>query len=267
MIDLPSIVLWMTAGLPGAAWFWGVLALVALLEAAYPGRSGNGQAGPRLVVNFGLGLIAALATFIPALSAIVLAGIAKSEGWGLLNNASLPVWTAIVFSFLAVDFIAYAFHRASHRFHPLWRLHRVHHSDNDLDLSTLFRIHPLTVLLLVLVDGAAIFLLGLHPAGIAMHVLAKHVTMTLGHADTALRDNSGGPLSRLLVTPGFHARHHSADAAETGSNYGEVLSLWDRLLGSASPERGPVARFGLGRAYDADAASLRGQLRLPFIDR
>ncbi len=267
MADFASMALWLTAGIPGAIWFWSVLVLVALLEAALPGSAGAGPAGRRIVVNFGLGLIAAVATFIPALSAIVMAGIVRENGWGLLNFVDCPAWAAIALSFLAADLIAYALHRASHRYRPLWRLHRVHHSDSELDLSTLFRVHPLTVLLLVVVDGAAIFALGLHPAGIALHVVAKHVTMTLGHANISLRDSKGTWLSRLVVTPAFHARHHSALVRETDSNYGEVLSVWDHLLGSATTGKTPVARFGLGDAYDRDAASLRGQLQLPFIDR
>lgn len=266
MSDFAASVLWLTSGMPGAVWFWGVLAVVALWEAAGP-ASGSGPAGPRLAVNFSLGLIAALATLVPILSAIVMASYVEQQGWGLLNHAGLSEWAVIAASFLALDLIAYAFHRASHRFAVLWRLHRVHHSDKALDLSTLFRIHPLTVILLVLVDGAAIAALGLHPAGIALHVLAKHVTMSLGHADIAMRNTAPRFLPWLVVTPAFHARHHSARQAETDSNYGEVLTLWDHLFGSASKASGPVARFGLGDRYDADAASLKGQLRLPFIDR
>jgi sterol desaturase/sphingolipid hydroxylase (fatty acid hydroxylase superfamily) len=91
--------------------------------------------------------------------------------------------------------------------------------------------------------------------------------MGLGHANIAARPRLSRIAGTIFVTPAFHAFHHSASQPETDSNYGEVLTIWDHLLGTTSKREGQVSRFGLGDAYDSDATSLKGQLRLPIDPR
>ena len=139
-----------------------------------------------------------------------MADLARANGWGLLHRVAPGVGWEIALGFIACDLCGYAIHRMSHRLAWPWRLHRVHHSDSDLDLSTYFRSHPLEVLLVIAVKFVAIVALGLHPAALLLHGLAKHLTMALGHAGIG----PDHPLSRIaspiFVTPGFHRVHHSA---------------------------------------------------------
>lgn len=258
---------WLTTGMVGFAAYWSVLIFVALVEVALPGPRHRTPAGPRLWTNIALGLLAATLNSIPLLSEVAFAELIQANGLGLLNHAALPTWLHVLVSFLAVDLLAYAVHRASHGWKPLWRLHRVHHSDADIDLSTLFRIHPLSVPVLLAISFIAIAGIGIHPVGILLHGAAKLFSMGFGHANVAPRPGLSRIVSLLVVTPDFHRRHHSAWQPETDSNYGEVLTLWDQLFRSAAPDNAPVERFGLGDAYDADAASLVDQLKLPFITR
>jgi sterol desaturase/sphingolipid hydroxylase (fatty acid hydroxylase superfamily) len=249
------------------ALYLGILLGVAGLEVFTPGRTDRMPIGPRLTVNFGFGLMTIALLTLPVLSEIALAQLARANGWGLFHLTSLgPIW-AIGLSFLAYDLCGYTIHRLSHHWSWLWRLHRVHHSDSDMDLSTFFRSHPTDVMVILAIKFALILALGLHPAALALHGLGKQMTMAFGHANIRPRPRLSRIVSLLFVSPAFHQIHHSARRPETDSNYGEVLTIWDRMFRSVSRFTGPVERYGLGDAYDADSASLTAQLKLPFISR
>jgi sterol desaturase/sphingolipid hydroxylase (fatty acid hydroxylase superfamily) len=257
---------WLT-GLASFALYWAILLGVAGLEVFQPGRTDRMPVGPRFTVNFGFGLMTMALLTLPVLSEVTLAQMARSNGWGLFHRLSLgPVW-AIGLSFLAYDLCGYTIHRLSHRWPWLWRLHRVHHSDSDMDLSTYFRSHPADVMAILAIKYVLIVALGLHPAALALHGLGKQLTMSFGHANIRPRPRLSRIVSLLFVSPAFHQIHHSAWRPETDSNYGEVLTIWDRLFGSTGRVLGTVERYGLGDAYDADSASLAAQLKLPFVAR
>lgn len=259
---------WLTTGTAGFVGYWLILIAVAGLEVAQPGRqpqaSGQRPSGHRIATNLGLGLIASALNSIPLLSEVAMAQVAIQQGWGLLNQWTGSAALKVAASFIACDLLAYAVHRLSHSWPPLWRLHRVHHADSHIDLSTLFRIHPLTIPVLMGINFTAIVALGIHPLGILLHGAVKLVTMGLGHASVAPRPGLSRIVAWLFVTPAFHHRHHSAFQPETDSNYSEVLTLWDRLFGTFTPSTNPIARIGLGALYDDGAGSLPAQLKLPF---
>lgn len=247
--------------------FWAILIAAAALEAFSPGRADRKALGPRMRVNFAFGLTTMALLSLPLLSEFALAQLAQERGWGLFNALALPPIWAIPLSFLACDLCGYAFHRASHRVAWLWRLHRVHHSDSDMDLTTYFRSHPLEVATALAIKYVLILALGLYPLALLIYGVTKQVTMTLGHANIVPRPRLSRLASMLFVAPAFHQLHHSAHRPETDSNYGEVLTIWDRLLGTMGRVEGPVARFGLGDAFDAEATSFKSQLKLPFVSR
>lgn len=255
----------LATGVSGFVVYWVILVVVALVEAATARRRPRFPLGPRLKVNLALGLFAAALGSIPLISTLAIAQLAWAGGWGLTANWAWPVTAQVAFSFVVMDLTGYLIHRASHAYPWLWRLHLVHHTDPDMDLSTMFRSHPGSLVVVGIVECAVIATLGLHPLGILAHGLAKLALMALGHASLPDARKWEGALAWLLVTPNYHRIHHSIMQAETDSNYGEVLSIWDRLFGSHSRAVGPVERFGLGDAYDGDASSLLTQLRLPFM--
>ena len=246
------------------AFFWAILVAVAILEMLVPGRTARMAFAPRFKVNFGFGLMTMALLSLPLLYEVALAEWARVHGWGLLHHFELSVTWQIGLSFLAYDLSGYTIHRLSHHYGLLWRLHRVHHTDSDLDLSTYFRSHPLETALIIGIKSALVIALGLHPVALVAHGMAKQLTMTLGHANIRPRPRLSQIVSWLFVSPRFHANHHSANRLDTDSNYGEVLTIWDRLLGSIGKATGPVERFGLGDAYDRTSDRLTAQLRLPF---
>jgi sterol desaturase/sphingolipid hydroxylase (fatty acid hydroxylase superfamily) len=255
-----------------AAWlpfllFWPILFAVAAAEMWRPLHTGRVEPPGRIPANIGLGLInAGLVTIVP-LSTVFAAGWAAAQGIGLFNNVALP-FALVAAATVAIRSIAnYAVHRLSHAVPLLWRIHRVHHADTALDLSTGLRNHPLELAVVVpLLAGAAI-VFGLDPWVLMVYEAIALPFALWSHANLRLPPPLDRALRWLLVTPAMHHVHHSARQAETDSNYGDVFSVWDRLFGTYTALDEAClrqVRFGLGEAHDRRAAHLGAQLLSPI---
>jgi sterol desaturase/sphingolipid hydroxylase (fatty acid hydroxylase superfamily) len=253
------------AGMAGFVWFWILLTIFAALELISPGRKACVESGPRIRVNFTLGICNAAIVMLPFFSVVALAVLAERECWGVLNRIAAPDWAVFIVGFLLFDLGFYLRHRVEHSWALWWRFHRVHHSDADLDLSTNFRTHPVDAVFGVAFNLVIIRLCGISPAAVAAHILMSQLVMAWGHTNLHPRPRLSRRFGWLVVTPDFHARHHSAAQAQTDSNFGIVLTVWDRLFGTISSANAPVTRFGLGQRFDEDAANLAAQLKLPFV--
>jgi len=201
-------------------------------------------------------------------------GIAYSVGemnWGLFNLLSLPAWFEVVAAVLLLDLAIYLQHLLMHRVPLLWRLHRVHHADLDIDLTTGSRFHTLEIVFSMLVKWLVILLLG--PALLAVlvfEILLNGMAM-FNHANVRLPRGIDRALRYLLVTPDMHRVHHSILRRETNSNYGFNLSLWDRFFRTYidQPEKGHDAMtIGIPEFRDARQVDrLPGMLALPFVEK
>jgi sterol desaturase/sphingolipid hydroxylase (fatty acid hydroxylase superfamily) len=250
-----------------AAVFWVTLIVLAAAETWRPLRADGAEPAGRIPGNIGMGLINAAIAFLLPVSTVFSAQWAARHGIGLLNQLSLPATAAAAATVAVRSLATYMNHCLSHRLPWLWRIHRVHHSDTALDLSTGFRNHPLE--LAVLAPWLAIVTIGfgLDPLTLLAYETVAVAFALWDHANFRLPRRAERVLRTLVVTPAMHQLHHSAVQAETDSNYGDVFSLWDRLFGTyRSPDEAALAamRIGLGDAFDAGAASLVHQLRLPL---
>ncbi|MDB5698187.1 MAG: Sterol desaturase/sphingolipid hydroxylase, fatty acid hydroxylase superfamily [Alphaproteobacteria bacterium] len=252
--------------LPFAA-FWLLFIGLALVELMLPIHQRPVEAKGRLAANFALGgSVFALATFLP-LSGILAAQWAASHSVGLLNVVAMPLGLALVLTVAIRSLASYTMHVVEHKVPLLWRFHKVHHCDTAIDLSTGFRSHPLAAIIQAVVFASVAIVLGLSvPALIAYEVLASsfslltHANLHLGRAEPYLR--------WLIITPQMHHVHHSAVQRETDSNFGDVFSVWDRLLGTycaRSVEEVRAMRIGLGDSHDQHAGNLIHQLKLPLL--
>jgi sterol desaturase/sphingolipid hydroxylase (fatty acid hydroxylase superfamily) len=153
-----------------------------------------------------------------------------------------------------------------HQFDWLWRFHRMHHSDNQVDVSTAFREHP----------GETLWRVGWHIAGVfafgtPLWVLVIYLTFSafnaqLEHANIRLPERLDRWLRLLFVTPNMHKVHHSRHQPETDTNYSNLLSIWDRLGGTYN--RGPhfaELHYGLDGFDDEAKQSISGLLKMPFM--
>lgn len=252
--------------LPMAAGLLLVLVLLAL-ETALPIHHEPTQRRGRLIANFGLGAINFTLFALLPLSSVLAAGVAQRHGFGLFHVVAIPAGAAFAGTILARSLVSYGLHVLTHRVPLLWRMHRVHHADTAVDLSTGFRHHPLELLFAAACHGAAAALLGLSAPALVAYEGAAVVLSLWSHANLRLPAPMERLASFIFVTPAAHHVHHSARRHETDSNFGEVFLLWDLLFGTLKRrDHSEVAALplGLGAEHDANAASLVKQLALPF---
>ncbi|RIZ71910.1 MAG: DUF2934 domain-containing protein [Methylococcales bacterium] len=146
---------------------------------------------------------------------------------GLLNTISNPI-EKIVISFLAMDLMLYCLHKACHHFDCLWMLHKVHHNDSYLNVTTAFRLHFLEILLIISMKALLVLVLGIEQTWLlANEAIIAFFTM-LHHSNIVLLAEE--LFGWIIITPYLHRAHHSILRNEHDLNYGAVLSLWDRLF-------------------------------------
>jgi sterol desaturase/sphingolipid hydroxylase (fatty acid hydroxylase superfamily) len=170
---------------------------------------------------------------VPPITAVGVAALAHARGWGLLGAiVSLPTWLDVVLSVVVLDLAIYFQHRLFHAVPALWRLHRVHHTDLELDVTTGLRFHPVEMLLSVGFKAGAVALLGPPAVAVVLFEVLLNAGSLFSHANLRLPATVDRLLRAVLVTPDMHRVHHSADPTETNTNFGFTLSWWDRFLGT-----------------------------------
>ena len=154
------------------------------------------------------------------------------EGWGLLNQLGWGPLAKVLVSVVLLDLIFFGNHWVNHHVPLLWRFHRAHHSDLDLDVSTGLRFHLGEVLVSTAVKGVSIAALGVPPLGFIISEMALLAAAQFQHSNLSLPKYLETPIRMFLVTPYMHWIHHSRRPREHNSNFGTMLSAWDRLFGT-----------------------------------
>jgi sterol desaturase/sphingolipid hydroxylase (fatty acid hydroxylase superfamily) len=177
-----------------------------------------------------------------------------------------PGWLASVVGIVVLDFsIGYLSHRTMHMWPPMWRFHQVHHNDPFVDVTTTYRTHPVESVWRFLFGIVPIWLLGIPAQAVVVQRLLQVTGGILGHANIRLRPRLDRALSLVVVTPSVHKMHHSRAVAETNSNYANLTTLYDRLLGTYTPVDGVASVvYGLDGADPADLGSFPRLLAMPF---
>ncbi|MBE0615210.1 MAG: sterol desaturase family protein [Burkholderiales bacterium] len=251
--------------------FFGVFALMAAWEALAPRRVRLLPRRVRWLHNLALVVLNSLILrLLFPIAAVGFALRAAEHGWGLLNAFEIPFWWAFALSVLALDFVIYLQHVMFHAVPVLWRLHRVHHADADIDVTTGARFHSIEILLSMLIKFAAIAVLGAPAAAVLVFEVLLNATAMFNHANLRLRAPVDRLLRWILVTPEMHRIHHSMEVAETNSNFGFNLPWWDRLCGtyreSARLPQESMAIGVKGLTGSEQAVKLTGLLALPFVN-
>ena len=175
--------------------------------------------------------------------------LATERGWGILNHPQVPDWAAIPIGVLVLDLTQWVCHWAMHRSPLLWRIHRLHHSDEVIDVSTAFRFHPAETLGRFLVQFGVILVLGVPVTAVAVAAVLVLAFDVWEH--TNMETPSGlRRLSRIVITPDLHRIHHSSDLRHNNGNLGTIFIIWDRLFRTYVPDRelDDSVTFGLGPA-------------------
>jgi sterol desaturase/sphingolipid hydroxylase (fatty acid hydroxylase superfamily) len=186
--------------------------------------------------NLGILIVDALAErlIIPT-AAVGMALVAADRGWGLFNVLGLPGWLAGVLGFVLLDLIIYAQHVVFHHVPVLWRLHRMHHADLDIDVTTGVRFHPIEILLSMLIKIAAVLAFGIPVLSVVLFEVVLNATSMFNHSNVAMPERLDRVIRWFVVTPDMHRVHHSIERRETDSNFGFNLPWWDRLFGTYRP--------------------------------
>ena len=252
--------------------FASVFVVMCLWEIVSPRRPLSVSKLQRWTHNIGLLFFNSLVlrVLFPA-AAVGIAYTAAESGWGLFNRVDLPYWLEVLVAVLLLDLAIYLQHMLMHRVPLLWRLHRVHHADLDIDMTTGSRFHTLEIIVSMLIKWVVIFLLG--PALLAVLIFETLLNgmAVFNHANVRLPATIDRLLRLLLITPDVHRVHHSILRHETNSNYGFNLSIWDRAFGTYidQPEKGHSAMtIGIPEFRDPEQVDrLPGMLTLPFVGK
>ena len=236
-----------------------VFAAMALWEWFAPRRkliAGRRPRWPGNLAIFAIDIVA-LRLLIPT-AAVGVALIASAHGWGLYALFGLPGWVPIIAGVIALDLVIYIQHYIFHHVPLLWRLHRMHHADLDIDVTTGVRFHPLEILLSLAIKMAAVIALGVPALAVLIFEVLLNVTSIFNHSNVALPPRLEHVARWIVVTPQMHQVHHSIERGETDSNFGFNLPWWDRLFGTyrAQPAAGEQ-NMKIGLPIFRDIAELR----------
>lgn len=213
--------------------FLAVFAAMALWEVAAPRRREAHGRRSRWPANLGVVLAdTLLLRLVFPGAAVTMAVIAESRNWGWLYSVDWPLWLEVAIAFVILDFVIYLQHVLFHAVPALWRLHRMHHTDLDFDVTTGLRFHPLEILISMGLKWAAIAALGAPVLGVLIFEVVLNATSMFNHGNVRIPAGLDRRLRWLVVTPDMHRVHHSAERRETNSNFGFNLPWWDRLLGT-----------------------------------
>ncbi|MGB0959009.1 MAG: sterol desaturase family protein [Halocynthiibacter sp.] len=221
--------------------FLGLFAVFAIIETLMPRRMKGIRRKDRWTANIGIIIIdnivvRALAAVLPIFAAATAAHHAHDIGFGALNMVNLPSWLEVFIAILVLDCAIWFQHMLTHKVPFLWRLHRVHHADLAMDVTTAIRFHPIEIALSMIYKVGIVYLLGPSAFAVILFEILLNGSALFNHANIRLPLKLDQILRRVVITPDMHRVHHSTLREEHDSNYGFFLSIWDQLFRTYIPQ-------------------------------
>ncbi len=248
--------------------FVGIFVVMAIWEVLSPRRPQPIARAGRWPSNLGMVVLdSVLVRLLIPTTAVGLAAFAQRHEWGLWHALQAPVWLALIASLLLLDLTIYLQHVLFHAVPGLWRLHRMHHTDLEFDVTTGARFHPLEILLSLVIKLGVIVALGAPALAVLIFEVVLNATSMFNHGNVRMPLWLDGLLRWLVVTPDMHRVHHSWYPHETNSNFGFNLPWWDRLFGTyrAQPQDGQIGMtIGINQFRNPRELRLDRMLWQPF---
>ena len=249
--------------------FLGILIVMGVAESLWPRRVLTSARLRRWTSNLSVaflsaGLVRLIIPLIPATMAVY----CREHGLGLLNLFAIPPAAAFILSVLILDMTIYWQHVLFHKQRLLWRIHRMHHVDLDIDASTGVRFHPIEILFSMLIKLTVVFLLGPPAGAVILFEILLNGCALFNNANVRIPLAVDRVLRLILVTPDQHRVHHSTDMREANMNFGFNFPWWDRMFGSykAQPDLGhDHMKIGLNIFRDREYGRLTRMLTIPFL--
>lgn len=245
--------------------FWGGILFFLTLEVVVPYRPSSVSKVKRWINNLGLTIFNSIVINLVFATAIVgTATYAQTHKIGVLNVVQAPVWLKILLTVAFMDFILYVWHFLNHKMPFLWRFHRVHHSDLNMDVSTATRFHIGELAISAVIKIALIFFLGASPVGVLIFESTVVLCAQFHHSSLKIPKWFETVFWILFVPPSMHRIHHSVIIKERDTNYGTIFSLWDRFLGTfLSGVDQTRIRIGVGAYRKQDKLNFHQLLAMP----
>lgn len=245
-----------------------VFLILFVIQIRKPKR-GDPSARGRRLRNLSMPLISALIVYVlMPLTAVSFAAAASDMQIGLFNLLDWPLALELALTIILLDLAIYWQHRWMHIVPWLWRAHRLHHTDTNFEITLGLRFHPFEIVLSLLYKLAVIAALGAAPLSVLIYEILLALFALFSHADIAIPDRWDRRLRRIVITPDWHRVHHSVHRHETDSNYGNLLSIWDRLFRSTieQPRDGHrLMKIGLTEFREESSQTLPAMLVQPFL--
>ena len=251
--------------------FFGVFIIMAIYEVVSPKRTLKAPKAARWFTNLSITFLNSflLRGLFPVL-AIGMAYVAEEQGLGILNSIEIPDIFSVMIAVLSLDFIIYAQHYAFHVLPHPWKLHMMHHTDMDLDVTSGARFHPIEILLSMCIKVSIVMIIGAPPLAVLIFEVLLNVTAMFNHSNVNIPVGIDRVLRLFVVTPDMHRVHHSVIINETNSNYGFNFPWWDRIFGTYNdqPVKGHYdMTIGLANFRDPKKLIFPKLLRIPFQDK
>jgi sterol desaturase/sphingolipid hydroxylase (fatty acid hydroxylase superfamily) len=193
---------------------------------------------------------------------------AVSHQFGLFNQIKVPDLFSIIFTIIFLDWMLYYLHRVYHAVPLLWKIHRLHHTDVEVDVTTGLRFHPLEILLTTLFEAMVIYLLGASIYGVFVFQIWLGVSTLFNHSNIRIPAPLEKILHWVILTPDMHRVHHSSAPSETNSNYGFNFPWWDRLFMTYHEPLEPgKIKLGLSVFKEINYLRIKELLLQPFLDK
>ncbi len=249
--------------------FIGLFSILAVMEFFAPRRELEHVKAKRWITNW---VIVIIDSFVLRLiftgAAAGVALWASNNGYGLFNLIGIPFALSVILSFIVLDFAIWFSHLASHKIPLLWKVHRMHHSDVDIDVSTAIRFHPIEIILSMIWKMIIVVILGAPVVSVLIFEIVLNGAAMFNHSNLKLPLGIDRILRLFIVTPDMHRVHHSIVHNETDSNYGFNLAIWDRLFNTYidQPQAGHDGmKIGLSEWQDERPTNLIWSLKVPFL--
>jgi len=238
----------------------------AAAEMIIPLHRSNGRVTFRWFTNFSMTLVIVLIFKLGSpVVALVTASLAEHFEIGVFNHVDLSLPLVLLLGIVVLDLKQYVFHWLMHYFDALWRIHQVHHSDVEIDLTTGFRFHPLEAILSELTNIIVVVALGIPAEVLLLRYLMIFYFNFFSHGNFYISPTLDRYLKWVLVTPSMHHLHHAMDKTAANHNFGVFFTFWDRLFGTYI-SRHPRAELLVDESnYDYGLREYRESARLNLM--
>lgn len=251
--------------------FAGAFLMFALIESIYPKRKLRIYKSIRWARNLSMLFIShAVTKFVLPFTAVGVAIYGSQNQLGLFNNLPVNFSVSVVLSILILDLVIYSQHVLFHHVPFLWRFHKIHHMDQEIDVTTGVRFHPIEILLSALIKCAIILFFGMSVIAVLIFEILLNAASMFNHSNLRLPLKIDKYLRMIIITPDMHRVHHSVVVSETNSNFGFNLPWWDRIFHTYKPQpQKGHSNMGIGlKEYkDYKTTSFIKSLIIPFYNK